>query len=433
MPYPDKPQILTSYTAAEQALGDGSLPGQELDVDLANIKTSVEALIDFIKTSIRSDGKLANGSVTSDALSASIRLGFNPPAPWSTGKAYTTVDTVFQGFGFYLCLAAHTSGVFATDLGSGRWLLLADLTPPGGALIAANNLSDLADTATARANLGLGTMATATAGTGSTQFRNNLQNDGVYQPLDADLTAIAGLTSAANKLPYFSGSGTAALADLTAAGRALIDDADASAQRTTLGLGSLATLSSVTTSEIAAAAIRLSSEGYATPLDTEIATALWVDSRRGGGSWIATTSGAAIDLTGIPAGVKEVYLHFDGVSLAGAVDMSVQLGVSGGIETTGYNGNAFAASGSGTSNTATTSFFQLNLGNASQVLRGTIRFNLMDAATNLWSINGSVYRGSGNDMTAPSGTKALSGALSQIRISSASTFDAGRARLEWII
>jgi hypothetical protein len=63
-----------------------------------------------------------------------------------------------------------------------------------------------------------------------------------YQAVDAELTALAGLASAADKVPYFTGSGAAALTNFKAFGRTLAGCVTAADGQTALGLGTASTV-----------------------------------------------------------------------------------------------------------------------------------------------------------------------------------------------
>lgn len=106
------------------------------------------------------------------------------------------------------------------------------------------------------------TSATAATVTAFTPFARTILDDtdalGVRTTISAqlahiNLTTLSTITAGANVLPYFTGPNTADIAMLTAFGRSLIDDADASAGRTTLGLGDVAVRNVGTTAGTAAA------------------------------------------------------------------------------------------------------------------------------------------------------------------------------------
>jgi hypothetical protein len=93
---------------------------------------------------------------------------------------------------------------------------------------------------------GITDLAIADGGTGASTASVARTNLGVaigtnVQAYDAGLQSISGLTTTADQMIYTTSSDTYATTSLTSAGRALLDDASASAQRTTLGLGTLAT------------------------------------------------------------------------------------------------------------------------------------------------------------------------------------------------
>ena len=176
----------------------------------------------------------SNTEVTSGAFTFVEQGTVNADAGFVlTTDGSITVGTTDLAFTQFSGAGAITAGDGLSKSGT---TIAADLKANGGLVIESSEIAvDLA------ASSITGTLAVSDGGTGATsvsaaQQALDLEPGVDVQAQNAILSDLAGLTQAANKLPFFDSGSTAATTDLTAFARTLLDDGSASAVQTTLSL-----------------------------------------------------------------------------------------------------------------------------------------------------------------------------------------------------
>ena len=150
------------------------------------------------------------------------------------------------------------------------------------------------------------------------------------------------------------------------------------------------------------------------------------------GTAIASTSGTAIDFTGIPSTAKRITVMFNGVSGNGSSNLLVQLGTGGAptYTTSGYNSTTTVAAGS-VSTASSTAGFIVWQNVSSFTMSGTMV--LTNITGNTWVSNTTVKLSS-TETAFAGGDIALGAALTAVRITRVNgtdTFDAGSINLLW--
>ncbi|ELF1048982.1 TPA: hypothetical protein PRQ83_003730 [Escherichia coli] len=143
-----------------------------------------------------------------------------------------------------------------------------------------------------------------------------------FQALDATLTALAGLATGANKLPYFTEADTAAQTDLTQIGRDVIGQTTVANLLTYLGLGD-------GTGRLINVQTFTASGTYTPTAGTKFVIAEVLGGGGGGGSNAATPSSGAAAGAGGASGAYAVCKH----TPTGPVSVVIGAGGAGGVST----------------------------------------------------------------------------------------------------
>ena len=142
------------------------------------------------------------------------------------------------------------------------------------------------------------------------------------------------------------------------------------------------------------------------------------------GTAVASTSGTSIDFTTIPSWVKRITVMLNGVSTNGSSSPMVQLG-AGSVDATGYACTSSSIGGS-TGTTAYTTGFTVRSGNSSAALLGS--FVITNINSNNWVCTATFGDTGTTNCYVVGGSKALSGVLDRVRITTVNgtdAFDAG--------
>ncbi len=149
-----------------------------------------------------------------------------------------------------------------------------------------------------------------------------------------------------------------------------------------------------------------------------------------------SASGTSVDFTGIPATAKRITVMLNAVSTNGGSSILIQLGDSGGVETTGYVGASGVIDGSPTYGGATfsTGFIVTGTGIVSTyTLQGSATISLVSG--NTWVLQSCVGTNVATGRAFFSGGgKTLSDTLDRVRITTVNgtdTFDAGTINIMW--
>lgn len=144
---------------------------------------------------------------------------------------------------------------------------------------------------------------------------------------------------------------------------------------------------------------------------------------------LVVAAGTAVDFTGIPAWAKRITVLLNNVSISGTANILVQIGDSGGIETSGYLGSSAISQNAGaTAAVNSTSGFPVEVASATNTVQGSMTIALLDAATFSWVAAHSYGLSNVAAAGYGGGSKATSAALDRIRITTTNgtdTFDAG--------